>query len=191
MPSRIRSPWRAQRGLAIVCAAFALTACSSDKTADDAKTAADKDPSVNVAFGDSSQRNVALGPNDVRVVSTDNVLVLSLIGDTVRMQLSDSLRNSVAKDIDSSVAEKGGIGSMIAKTVGAAVGGAMGFVVRIPASDVRNLRFEDGHIRFDASDKNVNIHSNGGRGEKSIFTDADAKKFIDAVKKKQNASGAM
>lgn len=194
MSSLFLSPRRARLAPAIAFtafAAFALTACGGDKAANDAKTAADNDPTVNVAFGDSSQRNVALGPNDVRIVSTDNVLVLSLIGNTVRMQLSDSLRNSIAKNIDSSTAEKGAIGNMIAKTVGAAVSGAMGFVVRIPARDVQNLRLEDGHIRFDTRDKNVNIHADGNRGENSIFAETDAKKFIDAVKKKQHASGAM
>ena len=149
---------------------------------------------VKVAFGNDAARNPELGPKDVRIVSTDGVLVLSLIGDTVRMQLSDSLRNSVGaeitKDVDSS-GDKSGIGNLIAKTVSTAVTGAMGFVVRVPATDVKNLRFEDGHIRFDVKNSDSKVKINGDANKNAKFTEADARRFIEAVKKKADGAVAM
>lgn len=169
--------------LAALCAA-SIGACG-DKKPD----AIDGDPgAVKVGFGDTAQRNVPMGPDDVRITSIDGVLVLSLIGDTVRMQLSDSLRNSVANEVNKDVSKEGGaIGSLIAKSVGAVVSGAMGFVVRASANDVEDLRVEDGHIRFNVRNSKVNVKSSGdNRSDNAKFSDGDARKFIDAVHKRQN-----
>jgi hypothetical protein len=145
-----------------------------------------------------SARALPLGEDDVAVTSTDNTVVLTLIGDTVRMQLSDSLRRSVAAEVDSSITdETGALGGMIARTVGKTVAGAMGFVVRIPVQEVENVRYEEGRIRFE-SHGNVKFSMDGrpgranGRGDDhdqkgsgARFSEEDGRRFVEAVKQRQ------
>jgi hypothetical protein len=161
---------------------FALSACSASEDK------SHKDSGVKVAFGgDSASRAPAMGPDDVKITSSDGALMLSVIGDTVRMQLSDSLRKSVADKVDSGAASKGGIGGMIAKSVNSVVQSAMGFVVRVPATEVKNLRYEDGHLRFDTEDeRNNKVHVSGNEHDNARFNEADAKRFIAAVEKRQH-----
>lgn len=170
----------------VVCAmigALLVSACGEKQ---------DKEVSVSVGNATASVKDMPLGEDDVRIVSTDGVLVMSLIGDTVRMQLSDSLRNSIQAEITKDGDKNGGLAGMITKSVGAAVGSAMGFVVRSPAKDVQDLRYENGHIRFKIRDGNVNVKSDGdSKSNNASFSEADAKKFIDAVKKKASAQEAM
>ena len=181
--------WRIPRVVSmrftLVCAtlsALMLSACGDKK---------DKDVSVTVGTA-AAVKDAPLGEDDVRIVSTDGVLVMSLIGDTVRMQLSDSLRNSVAAEITKDADKSGALAGMITKSVGAAVGSAMGFVVRSPAKDVHDLRYENGHIRFKMKDGTINVKSDGdSRRDNATFSEADAKRFIDAVKKKASAQEAM
>lgn len=173
--------------LAIVVLLLACTAKVDTSSEDSAG-------SIKIAFGGDSARDPVLRKGDVRIVSTDGVLVLSLIGDTVRMHLSDSLRNSVGaeitKEVDSS-GDKSGLGDMIAKSVSKVVTGAMGFVVRVPATDVQNLRFENGHIRFEIRNNSSKVNMNSKSSQNAVFTEADARRFIDAVKTKAERAVAM
>lgn len=174
MPSTLQSV----RALITTAALLALaTACGGD-----AKVSAD---GVAVSTGAAASREPAMGPGDVKITSTDNVLVLSVIGDSVRMQLSDSLRSTVADNVDSSMKDKGAISSAIAKSVASVVNGAMGFVVAMNVNDIENLRFEDGHVKFEAKGGKTKITSSGDSQNKAQFTPEDAQKFIDAVHARQ------
>ena len=157
------------------------------------------DDGTRVSFSPTdTARALALGEGDVAVTSTDNTVVLALIGDTVRMQLSDSLRRSVAADVDSSITnETGALGGMIARTVGKTVAGAMGFVVRIPVQEVENVRYEDGRIRFESrgnvkfsmGDGNERSEGNDGgndKGNGARFSEEDGRRFVEAVKQRQS-----
>jgi hypothetical protein len=79
-----------------------------------------------------------------------------------------------------------GLGGFISRTVKGAVGGAMAeaarFAVRIPVSEVRDLRYEDGELRFGSGHKR-GTHSN------ARFAPADAERFIQAVRARQRALG--
>src|SRR5690606_20852635 len=112
--------------LALLC----CTACGlGDKTGD-----------ANVSFSsDSAAHAIDLGPGDVMLQSTGNALVLALVGDTVRMQLSDSLRNSVKQDLDTAGGDSR-IASAIVKSVGKVVNSALGFSVRAHVNDIEDLR---------------------------------------------------
>lgn len=150
--------------------------------------------SVSMSFGGDSAGPAELGPDDVRIVSIDGALVLSVINDTVRMQLSDSLRNSVAADIrkgGDTADDPTGIAAMVTKSVSSVVKGAMGFTVRAAAKDVENLRYEDGHIRFDIRNSNAQVKSSGNNKNNAVFTEEDANKFIDAVKRAAEKTVAM
>ena len=164
---------------------LALAACSFGGDAE----------GVAVSFSDAdTAREVSLGEGDVSVTSTDGAVVLMVVGDTVRMQLSDSLRAHVRAEVDSSVAEDAGaVGGMLARSIGKVVGGAMGFVVRIPVEDVENVRYEDGRIRFESRGNtkfSMGNRSDGDdRGNGASFTPADGERFVEAVKARQRDRG--
>jgi len=164
----------------LVPLALALAACGGND--------GDRNAAVKVAFDGDSARMPTLGPDDVLVTSNDGALIMAVVGDTVRMQLSDSLRNKVALDLDTSGAKSGGLGAAITKSVGKVVNNAMGFVVRVPVQDVQNLRYEDGRIKFDVRGGHVNMNTSGS-GTDATFTEADAKLFIDAVERRKRARG--
>jgi hypothetical protein len=147
----------------------------------------DKAP-VKVAFNDDSASMPALGPNDVRIVSKDGAFVMAVVGDTVRMQLSDSVRRSVAQTIDTAADAKSDLGAAITRSVGKVVSSAMGFVVRIPVEDIENLRNENGHLRFDVRGGKVKVEGNTDKsGANAEFSDEDARRFIEAVERRQKA----
>ena len=180
-----------RRSLLVACVGVALLSACTDK-----REAASTDTrgEVKVVFDNDAARNVAVGPNDVRIVSTDGVLILSLIGDTVRIQLSDSLRGAVADNVTKDVGsgdDESGLGKLIAKSVSQVVAGAMGFVVRVPAADVQNLRFENGHIRFDIRNSNNKVNINGDSSKNAIFIESDARRFINAVNARARRNEAM
>ena len=137
-----------------------------------------------------------LGPGDVRVTSTDGMVVLAVIGDTVRMRAGDSLavrvRREMAKETDTAT----GFGGFVARTVKGAVGGAMDaaarFAVRVPVSEVRDLRYEDGELRFETGRAGRRERGRDGRhgnGTSARFSQADAERFITAVRARQRALG--
>lgn len=161
--------------LLLLSLAFAAACGGKDK---------ERKADVKVGFGGDSARMPALGPDDVLVTSTDGAFVLAVVGDTVRMQLSDSLRGKVARDLDTSASKEGGIGAAITRSVGKVVNGALGFTVRVPVQDVENLRYEDGRIRFDIRGSTSHVNTSGN-GNNAKFTEEDAKLFMDAVKAKQ------
>ena len=176
-----------RRPLPVVAVLVALAACSRGD-----------DSAVKVSFPKPAAATVPadpldaepLGPGDVRVTSTDGAIVLALIGDSVRFQLSDSLRNSVKEKIDSAADSSGGIGAMITRSVSGVVSSAMGFVVRIPVSEIQDIRYADGRIQFETRGKNSHFSMNGkgdGGDDHARFSPADGQRFVDAVKRRQAA----
>jgi hypothetical protein len=176
-------------GLVVLTMAVGCTIKSETTVSDDSGS------SVKVSMNSAPAESATLAEGDVRITSTDNVLVLSLIGDTVRMQLSDSLRNSVAAEIKSDGAnsdDKSGIAALVTKSVAGVVKTAMGFTVKAAAKDVKNLRYENGHILFEIANSHTKVNAEGSnQNEKATFTEADAKKFIDAVNTKAAKAVAM
>jgi hypothetical protein len=173
---------RSLRALALVALPALTAACSRHDDSD-----------VKVAFSQASADAAAvqpLGPGDVRVTSTDGSIVLAVVGDSVLFQLSDSLRNSVKKEISAAADSAGGLGGMITRSVSGVVGSAMGFVIRVPVQDIEDIRYEDGRIEFRTRGKNSKFSMNGsGKGgdDHAKFSPADGKRFVDAVKARQQA----
>lgn len=173
------------RFVSAFAACLALAACSHRDRDDHANG------DVKLSFDSAAAAasvNEPLGPGDVRVKSTDGAVILALVGDSVRFQLSDSLRNTVKQSIDAKADSAGGIGAMIAKSVSGVVTSAMGFVVRIPVSEIENIRYEDGRIEFDTRGEHSKF-SMSGKGNRSDgnakFTPEDGEKFVAAVKARQ------
>ncbi len=171
---------RTHRSLVVVLAAVGLgVACSRG----------DRGPAVSFDAS-ASATDMPLGPEDVRVTSTDGALTLSLVGDTVRMQLGDSLRRAVQQQLDTASGD--GVGAMITRSVGGIVGSAMRFVASAPVQSIENVRYEDGHIRLESrGDGRSKFSMSGkGNGEDARFTPADGERFVAAVRRRQAAVGA-
>jgi hypothetical protein len=160
----------------------------------------DTGSNVRVRVGRGSQGDVVrgddppLGSGDVRVTSVDGMLTLAVIGDSVRMRAGDSIavvaRRAMAKQADTAA----GFGGFVARTVTGAVGGALDaasrFAVRVPVTEVRDLRYEEGQIRFRTGDegRRGRKHEHDG-GTSARFARADAERFIAAVRARQRALG--
>ena len=137
-----------------------------------------------------------LGPGDVRVTSTDGMFVLAVIGDTLRMRASDSLAAKVRREMAEKADTATGFGGLVARTVTGAVGGVMDvaarYAVRVPVAEVRDLRYEDGQIRFETGREGRRDRGGDGRHENGMsaqFSRADAERFIAAVRARQRALG--
>ncbi len=56
----------------------------------------------------------------------------------------------------------------------------------MPVNEIENLRYEDGHIRFDVRNSMINVNtSTKGSSESARFTESDANAFIDALRARQ------
>jgi hypothetical protein len=141
---------------------------------------------------DLAERNAApreLTPRDegdVRITSTDGAIVLAVLGDSVVMQLGDSIRQHVKSELASEADREGGLAGAIIGAVGSVVNTALGVTVAVPAEQVHDLRFEDGHLRFrvDGSVK-MQVKSDDNGSEGGRFAPADADRFIEAVRAAQ------
>lgn len=154
---------------------------------------------IDVGSGDVMRgTDPPLGAGDVRVTSTDGVLVLALIGDTVRVRPGDSLVVKVRQELAKESDTVSGFGGFVARTVKGAVGGAMAeatrFAVRVPVAEVRDLRYEDGQLRFETGrgrrptrDRARRLADKHGSGTSARFTPDDAARFIAAVRARQRA----
>jgi hypothetical protein len=155
----------------------------------------DSQPRAGVRVGTGGARGLVrgddppLGPGDVRVTSTDGALVLAVIGDTVRVRLGDSVAARVRRGVGEGADGGSGFGGFVARTVKGAVGGAMAeatrFAVRVPVAEVRDLRYEDGELRFGSERRRRGRDSHTG----ARFAPADAERFIAAVRARQRALG--
>ncbi len=198
-----RDPRRAERAAVRDAARRAAALATGDSTspdpdAHDASHDASHDgsrPHARVQLGAGSASALVrggdppLGPGDVRVVSTDGALVLALLGDTVRMRLGDSVTAKLRREVEAGADSASGFGGFVARTVKGAVGGAMAeaarFAVRVPVAEVRDLRYEDGELRF-GSDRGRRKHN---QHTTARFTPDDAERFIRAVRARQRALG--
>lgn len=175
---------RQSTGVLMLAGSLLLGACSvGDKRSD----------KVAVQFSSDSKEVLAENEGEVKITSTDGALVLAVVSDSVVIQLSDSLRQSVADSIRKDTDNKGGVGAIIGNAVSAAVNTAMGFKVRVPARDVENLRYENGELHFDVKGGKVQMNSSskGSKSNGGRFTEEDARRFIDAVKAAQTRQPAM
>jgi len=176
----------------LVLSTFALAACGGDSGS-------------RVSLRGDSTAMEPLADGDVRITSTDGALMLAVIGDSVVIQMSDSVRQAVRSDIQSEAANAGRLGAMIGNAVGAAVNAALGITIRVPAENITNLRYENGNLRFDVDGgPNVKVESSDGNsGNDSLntisngknnggaFSEADAMRFIEAVQAAQARRTAM
>lgn len=148
---------------------------------------AEGDTGTQVSFGSDAGGRLArgadppLGAGDVRVTSTDGALVLSLIGDTVRTRLGDSVFAKVQREMTADTSRgAGALGGFVARTVQGAVNGAMqaaaGLSLRVPVAEVRAASFADGELH---------LRTGSSNSVKGRFTPDDAERFLAALRARQ------
>jgi hypothetical protein len=131
----------------------------------------------------------ALAPGDLRIYSRDSALDVVLIGDRILSGLSPKTIDKVRTKMDAErTRDSNGLGGMIANQVRSAVASNIGVHVMYPLNEVRDLRYEDGHLyiqRMDGTETeilgNVKVNADGDRHEGVTVSEEDAKRFIDAV----------
>jgi hypothetical protein len=168
-------------------------ACSRGSD-DDARSAQSRDENsdTRVTMTRSASSDRALGPGDVRIVTTDGGIDLALIGDSISSGLSPSALAKVREETDTAKVSGGRFAGDIEKMVKGTVQSAVGTRVSFPISAVRDARYENGRIVFDWNGKSPGVFDNTRINRKSLlesFAPADAERFVDAVRARKRATG--
>lgn len=174
----------------------ALAACGGDTR--DPAPAGGTDTGAGLSVSTGTNDSTELAGAAVKITSTDGTITLAVLRDSVVMQLSDSVRQSVSAKVDSSTTVDAGEGmggalaSMVGGAVRAAVTSAMGVALRAPASEVSDLRYENGRLFFKVKGGNVKFIGGGSAsGDGAAFAEADARRFIEAVEAAQARGPAI
>jgi hypothetical protein len=129
----------------------------------------------------------SLGPGDMRVYNADSSVDVVLMGDKILAGLSPKTVAKIKSGIEESRSgDTSGLGGMIGQIVKSSVAGAIGTHAVFPLADIKDIRYADGRIRvqwtdggerelFDGTSVNHQKVSNS-------FNEADAKRFVDAVR---------
>jgi hypothetical protein len=130
---------------------------------------------------------LVLAENDVRIVSTDRQLELALVGERVLMRMSDDALKRVRQELDTAnIAQGSGAGAWIERRVKSTVQRALDKQFVIPVAAIEDVRFENDEIRIfmRGSESPVAFPGaiEGKVSAKSTFNEADAQKFVTAVR---------
>lgn len=127
-----------------------------------------------------------LGPGDVRIASQDSALELAIIGDSIVAGFGQRIHDKIARETDTTKVGGNGMSASIEKFVKGTVASALNHDVMFPVSQISDVRYEDGYIRFyDAKGHRMNMFQQTRRDrddEKARFTERDANAFISAFK---------
>jgi hypothetical protein len=173
--------------VAVFIVPLALAACGDHDDVDVAKGG----KADNVKFVGRDSNRVA-GPNDVQITSSDSAVDLAIIGDTVVAGLGDKVINKVRDKTDTTKVSGNGFAAGIEKMVKSTVADAMSHQVLIPVSEINDVRYEDGGLRFygkNGSKMHVFENSRNGKGGTSAFNEADAQRFITVFKERKAHTG--
>jgi hypothetical protein len=133
-----------------------------------------------------------LGPGDIRIVSVDSAIELSLVGDTVMTGLAAKALAKVKTETDTGAVAGSGFSAKLEKMIKSSVASALTKELTFPVAAVSDVRFEDGRLQLlDNSGKRM--ASFGGsdstsRGGK--FAPADAQAFIAAFRARKASPAA-
>jgi hypothetical protein len=129
----------------------------------------------------------ALGPNDIRVATTDSMLEVALIGDSVIAGLGPAAREKIKAATDTSAIAGTGFGASIERMVKSTVAGVLDHELEVPISEITDVQYENGMLVFyDRRGKRMQINNKGKGGEPSRFTESDAQAFIAAFRAKSH-----
>lgn len=173
---------RASHGLAAALAAVSLLSAACDGKHDIQVNGAHID-NATFAKRDSTK---PLGKGDLRIATTDSVLEMALIGDSLVAGFGAMTREKIREATDTSRVNGSGFGASIEKMVKSSVAGALDHEMHIPLTDVSDIQYEDGLLVFyDKSGKKMRLFERDhGKEKPSRFSEDDAHDFIALFKAK-------
>jgi hypothetical protein len=134
-----------------------------------------------------------LGSGDLRIYNSDSSVDVVLVGDRVLAGLSPKTVAKVRAEMEKSAArDTSGLGGSIAQMVKKQVSGAIGMHVVYPLAEIRDVRYEDGHLVIEKTTGATtrlfhNTKINGDR-ETGEFRPEDAQRFIEAVRARKKST---
>jgi hypothetical protein len=152
-----------------VGALFLVTSCSRDR--DDERR--------------EGGPNGATANDDIRIQTTSTELDLALVGDTISAGLTPRALAKVHQETDTARVSGSGLGSSIERMVKTTVQSAVSSRVRFPVSAVKDVRYEDGAIRFEWHERPTQLLEQtkvNGKPFLESFAPDDARRFVDAVR---------
>ena len=138
----------------------------------------------NLARRDSA---LTLGPGDVKIVNEDSSVEMAVVGQQIVVRLSEKTMDKVRQETDTTHTDSG-FGGSIERMVKRTVQSALGQQMTYPLSEIRDAKYENGAIEFDADGKKPRLLANSKFNGKKLlesFRPDDAKRFVDAVNKKK------
>jgi hypothetical protein len=134
----------------------------------------------------------AMNAGDLRIYNSDSAVDVVLAGDRVLAGLSPKTVARVRAEMEKSAAkDTSGLGGSIAQMVKKQVAGAIGMHVVYPLAEIRDMRYEDGHLIIEKTNgsattlfKNTKINGDREAGE---FRPEDAQRFIEAVRARKKS----
>jgi hypothetical protein len=138
----------------------------------------------------------ALGAGDLRIFNRDSSVNLILQGANILAGLSPKTVAKVRADLEASTAkDTSGLGGSIAQLVKNTVAGAIGTHVVYPIRDIREIEYRGGQIvvvRRDGSTAELFKNIQGDNKEElgRTFPEADARRFVEAVRARQAELGS-
>ena len=138
--------------------------------------------------------DATLGPGDLRIYNRDSTVDLILRGNQVLAGLSPKTIERIRSEMNKSGKdETSGIGGLIASTVKQTVASAIGTHVVYPVAEISDLRYEGGQLVIEHRGsgetrlfKNVKVDNDR---EAATFREDDARRFIQAVRARQQQLG--
>ena len=195
--------FRSPRYAAVVMACVAL-ACSHERSRhshddESVSESSDSDVDVTATSADAVRSGATTFTDDpvegITITTRSGKLRLHLRHDSVLASFSDSLRRSVHRDVDSSMAAErvgdhsgigGAIEGMVKSTVNATLTEVFDKARGFPVSDLKDVRLDDGAIEFDYRHRQRALKFEGitesSRPFLSQFHPADAARFVGAVR---------
>jgi surface antigen len=121
----------------------------------------------------------------VRIQTTSAELDLALVGDTISAGLAPDALAKAREATDSAKVRATGLGGSIERMVKSTVQSAVSSRVSFPVSDVRDVRYEDGAIRFEWNHRPTRLFDQtkvNGKPFLESFSPDDAERFVQAVR---------
>jgi hypothetical protein len=129
----------------------------------------------------------SLGPGDLRIYNADSSVDVVLMGDKILAGLSPKTVAKIKNGLNESRSgDTSGVGGMISQIVKSSVAGAIGTHAVFPLADIKDIRYDRGKIRVqwtDGGDRELFSGTKVNHEKVSdSFNEADAKRFVEAVR---------
>jgi hypothetical protein len=134
--------------------------------------------------------DVAIGPDEqIRILTTNRAAFLSLRDDHLVAGLSDSIRQLVSIEMKKKTETRAGVGAMIENAVRSGVEKLLEKEIAVPVSEIRDIDYRGNRIviryRHGEPPGVINLESIKSDGNRTLlqqFSEADARRLVEAVR---------